>query len=314
MIGAPGFYPSANGFARLVSGADGATIRTFVGNPGQNMGFAISRMGDVNLDGVDDFAIASGGTMVSGYDYGSTTHIFSGANGAQLAVLTGPTQTWGFGAAIRGDVDLTGDGRPELLVGSPMSRHRRSVQPGVVRAYSFVPGLSSYGAGLDGCSGPELQTAAGAPTVGNANFALGCTNAPPHNLGLCLLSNAQDPNGSDPFSIDVPLFVDLFSATEIYAFDMPSDNFGHASVPAPIPAVPGLAGHHYYAQTLWAWPSSSLHPVDFRAERVEWSRNHSVALREDWECSDSAAVHRPSENPNIPERAERERARLTREP
>src|SRR5262249_29131417 len=136
LIGAPGFYPSASGFARLVSGATGATIRDFVGIPGQNMGSVVARMGDANFDGVPDFAIASGGTMVSGSDAGATTFVLSGATGATLAAITGPSQYYAFGTSIRGGADFTGDGRPELLIGSPYETFGSLVNAGVVRAVS----------------------------------------------------------------------------------------------------------------------------------------------------------------------------------
>ncbi len=124
-------------------------------------------------------------------------------------------------------------------------------------------GLSTYGTGLDGCSGPHWLGANGSPRVGDAGFRLVCSKAPPSSLGLALVSDVASATGSDPFGIGVPLWVDLFGASEVLALDFLSDAWGNAWAPAPIPATPALAGKHYFVQALWAWPSGPCAPSVF---------------------------------------------------
>ncbi len=126
-----------------------------------------------------------------------------------------------------------------------------------------VFGASSYGTGVPGCSGSHWLGANEPPAVGTPSFRLLCSNAPPASLGLALVSDVASATGGDPFGIGVPLWVDLFGASEVLALDFLSDSWGNAWAPAPIPANPLLAGRHYFVQALWAWPSGTCTPSIF---------------------------------------------------
>ncbi|MBI3819970.1 MAG: hypothetical protein HY286_14840 [Planctomycetes bacterium] len=120
---------------------------------------------------------------------------------------------------------------------------------------SLPAGLTQFGNGTPGCSGPHDLRANVSPKIGAANFELTCTKAPPVSLGLALISDSQG-TGNDPFFLGINLWVDLFAANEAWAFDMVSDGTGYALAPAEIPNNPALVGNHYYAQALfvWGWP------------------------------------------------------------
>jgi hypothetical protein len=95
-------------FVHLVSGKTGATIRDPAGNQ-TAFGFAVGRVGDVDADGVDDYAI-------SDLDGVGHVHVYSGATGAQLWKIRG----WASGITTAGDVDLDGHADFMLADGSPL--------------------------------------------------------------------------------------------------------------------------------------------------------------------------------------------------
>ena len=118
----------ATGRAYVYSTATGRTVLTLTGDSaGDTFGTSASYAGDVNKDGVADFAVGSwqfGGAAWSG---GKVT-VHSGKDGAVLQRFTGkvPGETLGFDAVGVGDID--GDGAVDFLVTS---------------AYSLVNGLRS---------------------------------------------------------------------------------------------------------------------------------------------------------------------------
>jgi hypothetical protein len=100
------YGPNFEGNIVVVSGRTGAEIRTSVGlAPWGNLGYRVIGTGDLDGDGVPDYA----GSNLNG----NLVMVFSGATGATLYTWTGP----GVGSkiAIGGDFDL--DGVPDLLIG-----------------------------------------------------------------------------------------------------------------------------------------------------------------------------------------------------
>lgn len=118
-------------------------------------------------------------------------------------------------------------------------------------AYTFSGDLSAYGTGTPGCAGPETVNATSCPNIGNAQFTITCTSAPLSSLGVCLVANAADVPGSDPFGLGVLLHLNLFAATEIISFDIVSDATATGYATVAIPNDNSLIGHVYYAQVLW---------------------------------------------------------------
>lgn len=87
---------------------------TYGQGDGDLHGYTVVALGDINADGLDDYAVGAPGWSA---DRGRVQGI-SGANGAQLWLRTGGTDQ-DFGHAMARCGDLTGDGITELIVGGP---------------------------------------------------------------------------------------------------------------------------------------------------------------------------------------------------
>ncbi|MCY3002650.1 MAG: FG-GAP-like repeat-containing protein [Planctomycetota bacterium] len=126
LIGAPNFN-GGRGAVYCVSGAflsngTGTSILATIApptSPGDQFGFSLANVGDLNLDGHADFVVGE-----PGFDGGGMTD--TGAVrlllGTSLAVL--PERHWiyaggRFGTAVAAASDMTGDGRREVAVGAP---------------------------------------------------------------------------------------------------------------------------------------------------------------------------------------------------
>ena len=117
LIGAPG-----NSHAYVFNGATGALIFTMT-NPSPpaqeklpSFGAAVAGGQDVDGDGTPDFVIgAPNQKSLQGAAY-----VFKGSNGTLIRSLRGPRQAFAkFGTSVALTPDVTGDGRPDILVGAP---------------------------------------------------------------------------------------------------------------------------------------------------------------------------------------------------
>src|SRR5438552_205091 len=107
------------GEAFVFSGADGSILFR-LNDPDEEennrMGFAVLGLGDVTGDGTPDFVIgAPNQKSLQGAAY-----VFKGSNGTLIRSLRGPRQAFAkFGTSVALTPDVTGDGRPDILVGAP---------------------------------------------------------------------------------------------------------------------------------------------------------------------------------------------------
>jgi hypothetical protein len=117
LIGAPG-----DRRAYVFNGATGALIFTInsPASPAQekipSFGAAVAGGQDLDGDGTPDFVI---GAPLQNSLRGAA-YIFKGSNGTLLRRLSGPSQAFAeFGTSVAVSPDITGDGRPDVLVGAP---------------------------------------------------------------------------------------------------------------------------------------------------------------------------------------------------
>jgi hypothetical protein len=120
IAGAPGNSAAGlhAGLARVYSGADGHTLRTFLGGAaGDELGTAVSGASDVNGDGRADVIVGAQHADPGGTDSGAAC-VFSGADGSLLHTFVGLAHALA-GKAVAGIDDVNGDGRGDLAVGFP---------------------------------------------------------------------------------------------------------------------------------------------------------------------------------------------------
>lgn len=90
-------------------------------HPNLSFGSTVSRLGDVNGDGNEEFLVADPGysAPTGGYGHGKSI-VIGGAGGAWLVEIVGDSlSASGFDLAAAGDVD--NDGVPDLIVGTSPS-------------------------------------------------------------------------------------------------------------------------------------------------------------------------------------------------
>lgn len=85
----------------------------------QEFGTSVTGVGDINLDGFDDFAVGSSAAdPISGVDAGQVW-VYSGADATLMGTYSGDSAFDSFGYAIAGAGDVNGDGYPDVIVGAP---------------------------------------------------------------------------------------------------------------------------------------------------------------------------------------------------
>jgi len=96
----------------------GQTLFEVSGSSYEVFGTALAATGDLDGDGVGDFAVAGrwSSEVVPG---AGAVHAFSGATGSSLWTAGGEVAGDSFGASLAGGLDLTRDGTPDLVVGAP---------------------------------------------------------------------------------------------------------------------------------------------------------------------------------------------------
>lgn len=110
------------GRARVTSGVDGAVIYDYSSAvPHDGLGWSVCGLGDVNGDGVPDFAIGSWDITGMGIADPGRVRIHSGATGALLHELIGLAVGDRFGVAIASAGDVNGDGIPDPIAGAPQT-------------------------------------------------------------------------------------------------------------------------------------------------------------------------------------------------
>lgn len=103
LVGAIQPMPSTTGAVALVSGRTGAILRITRGLPGEGLGENVAMIGDLDGDGIPDYAVA---------DQGLHVRFYSGATGGEMARYPG------FAGALAGNFDGDLDGVPDVFFGS----------------------------------------------------------------------------------------------------------------------------------------------------------------------------------------------------
>ncbi len=198
VVGAPrnDWRATDAGSAYLHSGADGSLINVFRGELANgNFGDRIAHVGDLDHDGVADFAISASNDWTAASGSGAV-YVYSGATNELHLTLLGPPRSAAFGAGLAGLGDVDGDGTPDLLVGAPYDS---------IAGDRF--GSASVRSGVDGhelqfFTGPEPVAIFGASVAGAgdldgdglADFAIA---APNEDAGVADVGRVYVYSGAD---------------------------------------------------------------------------------------------------------------------
>ena len=119
--------------------------------PGDQFGWVARAMGDLDADGVTDFAATAPSHAIDGAAYCGRVYVYSGKTGATRFTLDGrPGQ--GLGNSVAGRVDVDGDGTQDILTGGP--------------GYGSTPGMLLVASGRDGRVLHELTAGEGGDQFG----------------------------------------------------------------------------------------------------------------------------------------------------
>ncbi|MBL8843689.1 MAG: FG-GAP repeat protein [Planctomycetes bacterium] len=127
----------------VVSGASGAEVYELLGaGPREHFGLALAAMGDLDGDGVIDFAASATGATVNEGE----VHFLSGATGALLRTVSGGQPNAALGSLLEATDDLNGDGVLEWIAqaASPPRHELRDGATGGRYYVAFHPSADTY--------------------------------------------------------------------------------------------------------------------------------------------------------------------------
>jgi hypothetical protein len=111
---------------------------------GDSFGSAVSRLGDLDGDGVVDLLVASIGEDDDVYpwmdDYFGAVRVVSGATGVVIRKHLGPEKAGRLGMQIAGGSDFDGDGVPDYILASPILPKPSTSENGTVYVHSGASG------------------------------------------------------------------------------------------------------------------------------------------------------------------------------
>jgi hypothetical protein len=193
VVGVPGYDAPGlvnAGRLTLVSGkwlaglGGGQYLQILNGNAaGGELGYDVSRVGDVNDDGVGDFlAAAPFATTAYGTEAG-VVYVYSGATRSKLEQLYGQDDYDHFGETVAAAGDVDHDGVPDALVGAPSDGFSTISQEGWIFAFSGRTGdliLEYEGDFWGGRLGSSLDTVGDLNGDGTAEIIAGAPFSDDH--------------------------------------------------------------------------------------------------------------------------------------
>jgi hypothetical protein len=119
IVGEYQFGLGNEGAVHVFSGRTGSLRYTLFGTGiNERFGEAVSSVRDIDHDGVDDLVIGAPGFAPPGGSNRGAVYVYSGRAPNQLLVVTGAADSDLLGSSVAGATDVTGDGKPDILVGA----------------------------------------------------------------------------------------------------------------------------------------------------------------------------------------------------
>lgn len=107
---------------------------------GENLGRSIDALGDINSDGISDYAVGASNGDSGGNNNVGRVLIYSGASGAVVRTHYGLGSSDAFGYSLCATDDLDGDGARDYAIGAPNFDPAGRVNAGAVYAFSGATG------------------------------------------------------------------------------------------------------------------------------------------------------------------------------
>lgn len=242
---------SEAGIVTLRSGVDGSVLEDYAGSfNGKKLGLGVAGLGDVNRDGVPDFAMTRR-EFPGGQTDKNLVDVISGADDSVISTFASVYFKHGEGAGITSIGDLNGDGRPEIAIADAFGN---TFNPdGRVTVYSVEPLVLALteivGSGCAGSNGvPKLDGLApnDLPRLGS-NFTMELRGLPLNSqpvYGMFSFFEAKPPLPLD--SIGMP-GCELYLDGEIYSYALSSSG-GVATWTFPIGSDPVFLGATFMFQ------------------------------------------------------------------
>ncbi len=171
------------GSAYVYSGADGALLFQKDGAAvGDQLGFSVAGMGDVNGDGRADFIVGAAWADPGGKDHAGSAYLYSGATGLLLYQIDGAAFGDNLGVSVAGAGDVNGDGKADFMVGASNASPGGRSQAGSAYLYSGASGSLLFqkdGATAGDGFGASVASAGDVNGDGRADFIVGTPFADP---------------------------------------------------------------------------------------------------------------------------------------
>jgi len=134
---------TGHGSVRGISGVDGSVLYTVYGPPNltSNNTMSVAGIGDVNADGIGDFAFASPSDLTT-LPSGSVS-VYSGVDGSKLYTRFNVNGTGEYGRHVSGAGDINGDGIPDVITGTKVD-HTTGPHRGMAEVFSGLDGTILY--------------------------------------------------------------------------------------------------------------------------------------------------------------------------
>lgn len=182
-----------SGKAYIFSGAGGPPLHTLTGNAFDQYGYAVSRAGDANRDGVPDYIVGGPGSRNAPVPFAGRAAIYSGADHTLIHELHGPVGVR-FGADATGAGDLNGDGYDDVIVGAPFASFG-AAGGGSLYSYSGADGTLLWrhdGTSLGGQLGLAVGSLGDINADGVPDVVVGAPYAGPKSRGEAFALSGVD--------------------------------------------------------------------------------------------------------------------------